>query len=232
MALFDTTCDFNNDLFRNIVSLRESVDLFSDLTDGNPTLSEIAVAAEIRVKADTPPGLIQRGFHYTTAIGYPFETEPYLVTRYGNGSFGVWYGSLELATTIRETAHHMVKEELRIEGNRGPIIRERAVYLIHCRAILVDLRGKETEYPDLVANSYSLTHQIGERLHNEGHPGLLAPSARCTGTNIAALTPDILSNPRNHCFLTYRCYPERRTVTVERSPGNRIEEIVVPITEP
>ena len=30
-GLFDKTCDFNDDLFRNIVSLRESVDLFADL---------------------------------------------------------------------------------------------------------------------------------------------------------------------------------------------------------
>ncbi len=224
-ALFDKTCDFDDDLYRNIVSLRESVDLFADLTDGVEFESEIAIQAEMRVKSDIPVGLIQRGFHYTTAIGYPFETEPYLRTRYGNGSFAVWYGSLELTTTIYETAYHMLREEQRIEGIKGPIIRERAVYLVHCRAVLIDLRGKEKQFPGLVSSDYSVTHQIGERLHSEGHPGLLAPSARCKGTNLVAFTPSILANPRDYCYLTYSCYPEREMVTVEREAGNIFLEI-------
>lgn len=221
-GLFDKTCDFNDNLFRNIVSLRESIDLFSDLTDGSGFETEVAVRAEMRVKYDIPAGIIQRGFHYTTAIGYPFETEPYLRSRYGNGSFGVWYGSLELETSIHETAYHMLREERRIEGIQGPIIRERAVYLVHCRAVLIDLRGKEKLFPGLVDDGYSLTHQIGERLQAEGHPGLLATSARCTGTNCAVFTPSILGNARNYCYLTYTCYPERASVTIEREPGEII----------
>jgi len=224
-SLFDKTCDFDDDLLRNIVSLRESIDLFSDLTDGDEYQSEVAITAEMRVKSEIPTGIIQRGFHYTTAIGYPFETDPYLCSRYGNGSFGVWYGSLELETTIHETAYHMIREELRVEGAKGPIIRERAVYLVHCRAVLIDLRGKEKQFPGLIAKDYSLTHQIGERLHSEGHPGLLAPSAQCKGANLASFTPSILSNPMHHCYLTYRCYPERQSVSVERQPGELLLEI-------
>jgi hypothetical protein len=224
-GLFDKTCDFNDDLFRNIVSLRESTDLFSDLTDGDEYQSEVAMIAEMRVKSEIPPDIIQRGFHYTTAIGYPFEADPYLSSRYGNGAFGVWYGSLELETTIHETAYHMIREELRVEGIKGPIIRERAVYLVQCRAVLIDLRGKGKYFPGLTAQDYSFTHQIGERLHSEGHPGLLAPSARCNGTNLASFTPSILGNPRAHCCLTYRCYPERQSVSVERLPGEILVEI-------
>lgn len=221
-SLFDRTCDFDDDIFRNIVSLRESIDLFSDLTDGSEFETEVAVRAEMRVKSDIPAGIIQRGFHYTTAIGYPFETEPYLRSRYGNGSFGVWYGSLELETSIHETAYHMLREERRIEGIQGPIFRERAVYLVHCRAVLIDLRGKDKQFPGLVADDYSLPHQVGERLQSEGHPGLLAPSARCTGANCAVFTPSILSNARDYCYLTYTCHPERGSVTVEREPGKII----------
>lgn len=224
-SLFDKTCDFDDDLFRNIVSLRESVDLFSDLTDGDEFQSEVAITAEMRVKSEIPAGVIQRGFHYTTAIGYPFETDPYLCSRYGNGAFGVWHGSLELETTIHETAYHMIREEQRVEGLKGPIVRERAVYFVHCRAVLIDLRGKEKLFPRLIAQDYSFTHEIGERLHGEGHPGLLAPSARCEGTNLASFTPSILSNPRQHCYLTYRCYPERQTVVVERQPGELFLEV-------
>lgn len=221
-SLFDKSRDFNNDVFRNIVSLRESVDLFDELTEGNERFSQIAVRAEMRVKEGIPAGMIQRGFHYTTAISYPFENEPFLASRYGKGSFGVWYGSLDLDTTIHETIHHMMKEELRIEGLNERIVRERAVYLVNARAILTDLTGKEKRFPDLVSNDYSLTQQIAERLHKEGHPGLLAPSARCAGTNLAAFSPEILNNPRHSCFLTYSFDPRELTAEVERRPGEVI----------
>jgi len=224
-SLFDKGCEFDDDLFRNIVSLRESIDLFSDLTDGDEFESEVAVTAEMRVKSDIPPGMIQRGFHYSTAIRYPFEAEPYLSSRYGTGAFGVWYGSLEFETTIHETAYHMIREEQRVEGLKGPIVRERAVYLVHCRAVLIDLRGKEKRFAGLIAQDYSFTHQISERLHKEGHPGLLAPSARCRGTSQVSFTPSILDNPRPHCYLTYRCYPERGTLVIERQPGVTLMEI-------
>lgn len=218
--LFDKTRDFDDDAFRNIVSLRESEDLFSDLSGGNEYLSAVATAAEMRVKSAIPAGFVQRGFHYTTSITYPFEHEPYLRTRYGNGSFGVWYGALALDTTIHETAFHMVKEETGIEGNSGVIIRERAVYLVHCRALLIDLAGKGKTFRGLVSDDYGLTQQIGERLHNEGHPGLLAPSARHEGgTTLVAFTPSVLSNARSFCYLTYSCDLTRRMVTVERQPG-------------
>ena len=221
-TLYDKTRDFNKDVFRNIVSLRESVDLFDELAEGNERFSQIAVRAEMRVKEGIPAGMIQRGFHYTTAISYPFENEPFLVSRYGNGTFGVWYGSLDLETTIHETIYHMMKEEQRIEGLNERIVRERAVYLVHARAILINLAGKEKRFPDLISNDYSLTHQIAERLHKEGHPGLLAPSARCPGMNLAAFTPEILNNPRHSCYLTYSFDPRSLEVEVERRSGEVI----------
>jgi hypothetical protein len=220
MPLLDRTRDFDGKAYRNIVSLRASEDLFDDLTDGDPSMGAIASEAEARVKSHIPLGLVERGFHYTTSITYPFEHEPYLKTRYGNGSYGVWYGALVLKTTIHETAFHMVKEESGIEGNTGPIYRERAVYRVRCKALLVDLAGKEIEFPDLVGPDYGFTQQIGERLHREGHPGLLAPSARHRGgINLVALTPAILSDPVLFCYLTYTCDPARRVVTVERTVG-------------
>ncbi|MFA6149390.1 MAG: RES family NAD+ phosphorylase [bacterium] len=220
MPLFARVRDFDADAYRNIVSLRESQDLFDDLTGGDASMSAIAIEAEAKVKANIPPGLIPRGFHYTISINYPFENEPYLKTRYGNGSYGVWYGSLALNTTIHETAFHMVKEESGIEGNTGLIHRERAVYRIHCKALLIDLSGKEAEYPALVGEEYGYTQQIGERLRREGHPGLLSPSARQKrGINLVSFSPAILSNPRLSCYLTYTCDPGRRIVTVERTVG-------------
>ncbi len=86
---------------------------------------------------------------------------------------------------------------------------------MHGTAVLIDLTGKEKKFPGLTGNDYSLTHQIGERLHREGHPGLLAPSARCRGTNLAAFTSAILSDPRHHCCLTCKCDILSRKIMVE-----------------
>ena len=221
-SLFEKVRDFNDDVFRNIVSLRESQDLFDDLTDEGG-MTQYAIAAESHVKESIPLGLVERGFHYTTAVEYPFTKEPFLLSRYGNGTFGVWYGALDLMTTIHESIFHLMKEESKVEGLSGVLKRERAVYLVKARAVLIDLVGKEKQYPDLVSDSYALTQQIAERLHKE-HPGLLAPSARHNGTNLVAFTPKILSDPRLTCYLTYTYDYLKKSVVVERTPGEVVLE--------
>ena len=93
------------------------------------------------------------------------------------------------------------------------------------KGVLIDLTGKEKRFPELVSNDYSLTHQIAERLQSEGHPGLLTLSARCKGTNLGAFPPSILSDPRHHCYLTYKCEKAKRSISVERQPGETIFRI-------
>lgn len=224
--MLDQSRDFDQDVLRNIVSLRTSRDLFADLSQGDPELSRLAAELEMRGKRNIPAGIINRGFHYTTAILYPFVHEPYLHTRFGNGSFGVWYGSLALETGIRETTHHMIQSDLGVEGLDETVVRERAVYLVHCRAVLIDLTRKAGEHSALVADDYAFTQSLGARLNREGHPGLLAPSARHQGgTNLAAFRPEVLSDPRQHCFLIYYLDPLARRLWVERQPGENILEL-------
>ena len=222
-TLFDKTTDFNGQPYRNITTLRESEDLFDDLTDGDEAASAIAAEAEMRVK-DHPvrrdPNIIQRGFHYTRSIiDYPFKSEPYLLTRFGDGTYGVWYGSLEMKTTVFETGFHMIKAESAVEGLDEVVIRERAVYRVKCSAILIDLGGKQNNFPELIADDYGFTQQIGQRMNREGHPGLLAPSSRYKGTNMVIFNPDVLSNPQHHCYLTYYFDPRTLNIRVERTVG-------------
>jgi hypothetical protein len=222
-VLFDKTADFKGKPYRNITTLRKSEDLFDDLTHGDETASAIAAEAEMRVK-DHPtrrdPKIIQRGFDYTRSIiDYPFKNEPHLFTRFGDGTYGVWYGSLELKTTVFETSFHMIKAECAVEGIEEVVVRERAVYRVKCSAILIDLRGKQDAFPKLVAGNYGFTQQIGQRINRERHPGLLAPSARYKGTNIAVFNPDVLSDPRPHCYLTYFFDPFTLNIRVERTVG-------------
>ncbi len=219
------TCnrDLNGSVKRNIVSLRISEDLFDDLSEGDEALSNLARELESEVKKDVSPTMTDRAFHYTTAIEYPFTHEPYLNTRFGDGTFPVWYGAVTLDTTIYETAYHMIKSELQIEGLNEIVYRERAVYDIHCRALLINLSGKETQYPELIASDYNFTQQIALRLQREGHPGLIAPSARFhNGENVVVFRKEILSNTRLHCYLSYEFDPHTHSVTVERQPGEVI----------
>ncbi len=217
--LFEKSRDFNDRVFRNIVSLRETEDLFDDLVGNDPSITYVAYATEMRVKESIPSGQISRSFHYSTAISYPFSTEPFMASRYGDGTFPVWYGSLELETTIHETVFHMVRDIENIAGVEEPVVRERAVYKVACQALLLDLTGKEKTHPNLVADSYAYTQEIGRRLHREGHPGLLAPSARYKGINAVIFNEKVLRDPLNHCYLLYRYDPARRYVEVERTVG-------------
>ncbi len=223
--LFSKNVDFHDDVLRNIVSLRKTEDLFDDINDADEDLSNLANAVESLVKKEIPHGMIAEDFHYSTAITYPFKTEPFMASRYSDGTFGIWYGSLELETTIFETVYHMIQMESQIENLNEVIIRERAVYKVYCEAILMDFRKRQDHYPELIANEYYFTQKIGQKLHKEGHPGLLAPSARHTGSNIVAFNPNILSNPRNYCYLTYIFYPETEEVFVERTPGKTLLKI-------
>jgi len=218
-SLYDSNKDFDEDFFRNIVSRRKSENLFDDLTGEDTDLHDIAVQAEMRVKKDLPWGIISRGFHYSTSIEYPFLTEPYIASRYSDGSFPVLYGSVDLETTICETAYHMAKFESQSEGIDEIIVRDRAVYLIHGRAVLIDLTNKRSSFSQLLANEYSFTQPIGKRLSSEGHPGIMAPSARCEGINVVFFKIEVLSDPRMHCYLTYRLDPRTWTITIERKPG-------------
>jgi len=222
-TLFDKTADFKGQPYRNITTLRESEDLFDDLTGGDEYASAVAAEAEMRVKGDQvfrDPQIIHRSFHYTRSIiEYPFKNEPYLFTRFGDGTYGIWYGSLEMKTTVFETGFHMIKAEIAVEGLEEVVVRERAVYRVRCSAILIDLRGKQKSFPELVADNYGFTQQIGRRINREGHPGLLAPSSRCKGTNIVVFNPDVLSDPRLHCYLTYFLDPTKLEIKVEKTIG-------------
>lgn len=222
-TLFDKTADFGGQPYRNVTSLRESEDLFDDLNDGDEGASAIAAEAEMRVKdhlIDRFPENFYRSFHYTRSIiDYPFKSEPYLFTRFGDGTYGLWYGSLEMKTTVFETGFHMIKAELAVEGLDEVVVRERAVYRVRCRAILIDLRGKQKSFAKLLADDYGFTQQIGRRMNREGHPGILVPSARIKGTNLVIFNPDVLSDPWLHCYLTYFFDPLTLNIRVERSVG-------------
>lgn len=221
--VFSANADFHDDLVRNIPGIRQSQHLFDDLSDDAADWA-IAIAAEAAQRLSTPSALITRPFDYGTVISYTFESAHWQATRFSDGSqYGVFYGSLDVATTVYETAWHWYRFVLDsfAEDDRE-IVTDRRVLDVRCDALLIDLRGKEVRYPGLIdRNSYAFTHQVGRYVHDQGINGLLVRSARCDGSNAAVFAPERLSNPRDRSFLTYRLNPRRDAFRAERTPGRR-----------
>ena len=215
--------DISHDVSRNIVSLRESQNLFDDLTE-DPTEWLLAQKVEDEVK---PPQyvsgkpIIDRPFEdaqWFNAIAWPFKH--WQSSRFSDGSFGVWYGSESVETTVYESAYHWFRGLLSDSGfEHMAVIAERKVYWVACQAALLDFREVTEDQPDLLHSSdYTFCRSIGARIHREGHPGLLTKSVRRpAGENIAVFNPLVLSNPRHNCQLTYRLESEQ--IVVEKQPG-------------
>jgi len=225
-----TIADIHQELARNIVSIRESQDLFDDLSDSHDDW-RLAQVVEDEVKpltyrSRTP--IIHRPFEdaeWFNAIGYPFRN--WQASRYSDGTFGIWYGADSIQTSVYETVHHWYNGFLSDAGfcQEGVSI-ERKVYWVQCDAALLDLRPLVQDFPYLVhQHDHTFTQAIGARLHREGHPGLITKSARCNGESIAALNPTILSNPKHTCYLTYRLVGKQ--IEVEKQRGETWLQIPV-----
>jgi hypothetical protein len=215
--------DFHGDLVRNIKGIRRSQDLFDDLS-ADPADRAAAVAAESATRLPSPAPMITRPFDYGTVLTYPFLPQNWQATRFSDGlAYGVWYGSLELETTVHETAYHwhrFVTDSYPKEARE--IVGERRVLDVRCDAVLLELRGKERKAPRLVdRRDYAYAQGLGRYLKAQSQNGLLVRSARVQGDNAALLRPEVLSRVREKCFLTYRMNPRVDEITVERTAGRQ-----------
>jgi hypothetical protein len=222
-ALIREVADFHGDLVRNIKGLRRSQDLFDDLS-ADPADRAAALAAEGATRIPSAAPMISRPFDYGSVITFPFLPHNWQATRFSDGlAYGVWYGALELETTVYETAYHwhrFVTDSFPSE--KREIVGERRVLDVRCDAILLDLRGKERRSPGLVdRRDYGYAQGLGRYLKQQSQNGLLVRSARAAGDNAALLRGDVLSNVREKCFLTYRTSAAAEEIVVERSPGKK-----------
>ena len=241
--------DVHRDVIRNIVSIRESQDLFDDLTN-KP--DEWTLAQQVETQVRPPPyrsgtPVIDRPFEdaqWFNAIAWPFHH--WCASRFSDGSFGVWYGCDSAQATVYESAYHWYRWFLCDAGfEHEPVVGERKLYAVTCAAALLDFRplvsDKKTpgrpqssctpsgglpqgraggsDYSDLLHKTdYTLAQSVGARIHREGHPGLVIPSARyAQGENYVVMNPAVLSNARFHCQLTYRVDGPR--IVVEKTVG-------------
>ncbi len=225
-SLFDRLAldDVHRDVVRNIVSLRESQDLFDDLSS-EPRDWLLAQKVEDEVKpppyrSATP--ILDRPFEdaeWFNAIAWPLLH--WQSSRFSDGGHGVWYGSESIETTVHESAYHWYRGLLCDAGFEGLEVQaERKVYAVACDAALLDLRDKSRDHPQLLHPSdYAFCQSVGARIHHEGHPGLLTRSVRhAGGENLALFHSRVLSRPRLHGYLSYRL--GQGAIEVERQPGS------------
>ena len=218
-ALIREVVPFSGDLIRNIKGVRVSQDLFDDLAR-DPADRDVAIAAESATRMPSPAPLITRPFDYGTVITYPFVPHNWQATRYSDGlAYGVWYGALELETTVYETVYHWHRFVMdSFAGLDRTIAGERRVFDVRCEAILIDLRAaREPRLTD--RRDYGFTWKVGRYLWERSQSGLLARSARAAGTTAAMFRPEPLTDVRDRCFLTYRMNPAEDLAVVERAPG-------------
>ena len=222
---FDQITEFNQRVFRNIQGTPDGVDEFDDLTQ-----SKSARAYAHRAIANTPRSFTSDELNYH-AIDYVFNQSTWLSSRFCNGSYPVWYGSVDLNTSFYETSFHWRK--IFIEAPQGfnqaagkSMMANRRVFTVACHAALIDLRNKVSQHEELIhpdTTRYSITQAVGERLYQQGHPGLVTKSARhLDGDNIVIFRRNILAEPQYYQDYAYEYNFQHANTRVKNLQTNEI----------
>ena len=146
--------------------------------------------------------------------GAPFRPKRRLRyrTRFSDGSFPVFYSSLEAGTADAEARYWFP----RYIGT--PQIPRKAFYRrFSCTfdGMEKDLRPKVTEWPDLIHQSdYTFCNQLGAEARQLGIDGLLAPSARYNGANLPVFKRQAISNPVLGDVVSMTFHPDTGKVTI------------------
>ena len=123
--------------------------------------------------------------------------------RFTDGSYGVFYAGLTLATAIAETRHHRAKFLAATDEPAQEL--DMRVYAVDLDAPLHDIRGTREALPALYhPDSYAVSQETARRLRDEGANGIVYESVRDAGGECAAVfRPRLLSNCRQERHLTY-----------------------------
>lgn len=222
---FNELTEFNHPVFRNIQGISPTFDEFDDLT-ADPKAK--AYAHRITT-ADTHIGSNEHRFH---AIDFVFNQTTWHSTRFGNGKYPVWYGSVELQTGFHETLYHWYRTFIQAPAGfssttNNTIKTRRTVFTVECNAALIDLREKCNQTNALVhpdPSHYPYTQQIGRRIHQEGYPGLLTKSARTAdGENVVVFKKNILSAAAHHGDYLYEYDTINHNAMIKNQLSNELE---------
>ncbi len=155
-------------------------------------------------------------------IAYTFDAAHWQATRFSDGTrYGVWYGSLDVETTVYETAWHWYRFVRDSFAGEARAIVQRAARLRRALRRGAARPARPRGEPSGARQPHELrVHAtLGRYVHEQGQNGLLVRSARCDGVNAAVFRAERLRNARDKLFLTYRYNPARDQLVVERAQG-------------
>ncbi len=139
------------------------------------------------------------------ALGIPFNADEivdhvftprsgnstsYRPGRFGDGTFAVFYSSLEEDTSIAEVGHHQA-DELEASGGK----RHFTIYGFSYSGQTVDLWSKQPSWPELTSDAHtSFCRDLGKEAAKTGKDGFRTPSARQSdGTCVPVFNKSALS---------------------------------------
>ena len=139
-----------------------------------------------------------------------------MATRYSDGSYPVFYSSLDFATAEAEVAHWFMK------GFSGSPQQKRTAYyqrfVCTFKGSEKDLRDKRCKWSELVqVDDYTFCNRIGAEAVALGLDGLVVPSARRrAGSNVPVFKRQAVSNPESRGTVSVAFDPQKGEVTTVR----------------
>ncbi len=130
------------------------------------------------------------------------RTPPFQVTRFGDGTIGIFYSALEEETCKRECEFHLSNDNF--ETSNHP----RFYSMIKCcfQGSTLDLRGCESKHPELVSDTdvgYPFCQELGKHAVQNGIKGFFTPSARLKrGTCVPVFFRTAVTEPQVICQYT------------------------------
>lgn len=169
--------------YRNIATCDPSQDLYDDLVDPEDygTLFQLESLTQ---GIDQDPIHRNRCFQYGEIDRSTVCFEKFFGwSRFSDGTFGVWYGAMDEATSIRETSYKRPEIDSNdFKNANGPIIQCRRLFRAELSAKRsVALTEKNEIYPSLISEEYSFCQQLGIKAVKEGIDMYFTPSARNQG---------------------------------------------------
>ena len=133
-------------------------------------------------------------------------------TRFSDGSFPVFYSSLELSTAEAEVRHWFPQYSGQAQQPRTGYYQR---FSCTFEGVEIDLRPKIDDWPDLVHDTdYTFCNQLGAEARSSNVDGLATWSARHEGTNVPIFERGAIGNPNLEGVVALTYYPDSGEVTV------------------
>ena len=133
-------------------------------------------------------------------------------TRFSDGSFPVFYSSLDRATAEAEVRHWFPQFSGKPKGSRTGYYQS---FSCEFGGVEKDLRPKIGQWPDLVhGTDYTFCNQLGAEAEGSNVDAFLTWSARHNGTNVPIFKRGAIGSPNQEGMVALTYDPDSGEVTV------------------